>query len=185
MLALSAGLLAAATAGCDDPFAPRADTAVRTDTFAVYAMTGTPASLPSAFHVVFFTPVRVDATFGFHFAFDIDGAGRVQLIPVRLVGGPATANRRVGLQRATVPFDQVTRAPLRGYVYDSVLTLAEGQTAIAEVLADLCAYSTLSQLVYAKMEILAVDVLRRLISFRITYDPNCGFRSFLPGVPKD
>jgi hypothetical protein len=185
-LALLAAAVVAATAlGCDDPFAPRADTPVRTDTFTVFAMSGTPASVPSAFHVIFFTPVRVDATFGFHFAFDLDSAGRVKVIPVRLVGGPATANRRVGLQKATVAFDEVTRAPLRGYVYDSVLTLQERETAIVEVLADLCTFSTLSQLVYAKLEILAVDPLRRLIGFRIAYDPNCGFRSFLPGVPKD
>jgi hypothetical protein len=177
--------LLAIAAGCDDPFAPRANTAIRSDSFSVYAISGTPPSVPSAFNVVFFTPMRVDATYGFDVAFDIDAAGKVRVIPVRLMGGAVTAARRVGLQKNTVPFDEVTRAPNRGYAYDSVMVLGVNESVTMEVLAEQCQFTVSSQLLYSKIEILAVDPASRVIGFRITYDPNCGFRSFLEGVPRD
>jgi hypothetical protein len=51
-----------------------------------------------------------------------------------------------------------------------------------ELQTDICQFQT-SQLVYAKLQIKAIAPVSRTIAFRITYDPNCGFRSFLPGVP--
>jgi hypothetical protein len=169
-------------AACDDPFAPRATTQVRTDSFIVYSVTQTPVNVPAAFNIVFFTPLRLEPTYGFDLAFDIDEAGKVVLIPVRLVGGAITAGRRVGLQRITGPYDEVTRAPTAGYQYDSTLALDIGDAALVELQTDICRFQS-SQLVYSKMQIKAIDPVARTIVFRITYDPNCGFRSFLPGVP--
>ena len=171
-------------AACDDPFAPRATTAVRTDSFIVYAVSQTPVNLPAAFNIVFFTPLRLEPTYGFDLVFDIDDDGKVVLIPVTLVGGAVTAGRRVGLQRITGAYDEVTRAPTGGYKYDSTLVLATDEGAVVEVQTDICQFQT-SQLIYAKLQIGAVDPVSRTIAFRITYDPNCGFRSFLPGVPTD
>lgn len=176
---------AAMLAACDDPFAPRATTEVRTDTFSVFAMNGTPVNVPTAFNVVFFTPVRIDPSYSFDVAFDIDDDGNAVLYPVRLVGGAVTSTRQVGLQKVTVPYDQVTKAPTGGYRYDSTLTLAANETAVIEMAAEQCAFQAVSQLVVAKLEILAIDVSNRALAFRVTYDPNCGFRSFLPGIPKD
>jgi hypothetical protein len=175
----------AISAACDDPFAARATTAIRSDSFSLFALTGTPPNVPAAFNVVFFTTMRVDAAYGFDVAFDIDAAGKVRLIPVRLMGGAVTAARRVGLQKNNAPFDEVTRAPNRGYVYDSVMVLGVGESVTMEVLAEQCQFTLSSQLLYSKIEILTVDPASRLIGFRITYDPNCGFRSFLEGVPRD
>ena len=171
-------------AACDDPFAPRATTSVRTDSFVVYAISQTPVNVPAAFNVIFFTTLRLEPTYGFDLAFDIDDAGKVVLIPVRLIGGAVTSGRRVGLQRIDVPYDEMTRAPTAGYQYDSTLTLDVGEGALIELQTDVCQFQT-SQLVYAKLQIKAVDPATRTIVFRITYDPNCGFRSFLPGVPTD
>ena len=98
-------------AACDDPFAPRATTSVRTDSFIVYSVSQTPVNVPAAFNIVFFTPLRLEPTYGFDLAFDIDDAGKVVLIPVRLVGGAVTAGRRVGLQRITGAYDEMTRDP--------------------------------------------------------------------------
>lgn len=169
-------------AACDDPFAPRATTSVRTDSFVVYSVSQTPVNVPAAFNIVFFTPLRLEPTYGFDLVFDIAEDGKVVLIPVTLVGGAVTAGRRVGLQRITGPYDEVTRAPTSGYKYDSTLTLAIDEAALVELQTDVCQFQS-SQLVYAKMQIKAVDPVTRTIVFRITYDPNCGFRSFLPGVP--
>lgn len=170
------------TAACDNPFAPRATTSVRTDSFVVYAVSETPVNVPAAFNIVFFTPLRLEPTYGFDLAFDIDEVGKVVLIPVRLVGGAVTAGRRVGLQRITGAYEEMTRAPTAGYQYDSTLTLDIGEAALVELQTDVCQFQT-SQLVYAKLQIKTVDPVTRTIVFRITYDPNCGFRSFLPGVP--
>jgi hypothetical protein len=183
--ALFVGLSAAiAAAACDDPFAPTATTAVRTDSFIVYSVSQTPVNAPSAFNIVFFTPLRLEPTYGFDLVFDLDASGKVVIIPVRLVGGALTATRVVGLRRITTDYDQLTIAPTSGYVYDSTMTLAMREGAVVQLQSSLCQYQV-SQTVYAKMRILSVDVAKRLIGFEITYDPNCGFRSFKPGVPTE
>ena len=170
------------TAACDDPFAPRATTQVRTDSFIVYSVSQTPINAPAAFNIVFFTTLRLEPTYGFDLVFDIDQDGKVILIPVKLIGGAVTSARQVGLQRITGAYEEMTRAPTTGYQYDSTLALAIGEGALVELRTDVCQFQT-SQLVYAKLQIKAIDPVSRTIVFRITYDPNCGFRSFLPGVP--
>jgi hypothetical protein len=181
MLLLGATAALAASA-CDDPFAPKATSQVRTDSFVVYSVSQTPVNAPAAFNIVFFTTLRLEPTYGFDLVFDIDESGKVVLIPVRLVGGAVTSARSVGLQRITGSYEDVTRAPTSGYEYDSTLTLGIGEGALVELRTETCQFQT-SQLVYAKLQIKAVDPVSRTIVFRITYDPNCGFRSFLPGVP--
>ncbi|HEX7122043.1 MAG TPA: hypothetical protein VF178_06690 [Gemmatimonadaceae bacterium] len=170
-------------AACDDPFAPRASTAVRSDTFSIFALSGTPVNVPTAFNVLFFTPVRVEPTYGFDFAFDIDDQGRVLLIPVSRMGGVVTTGRRVGFQRPSVPFDEVTRAPAAGYHIDSTFVLGPREPVIVELISDACPFGVVSQFIYSKIEVLAIFPTDRRLTFRITYDPNCGFRSFLPGIP--
>ncbi len=73
-------------------------------------------------------------------------------------------------------------APTSGYQTDSTLALDVNEGAIVETQTNICEFQS-SQLVYAKLQIKAVDPISRQIVFRITYDPNCGFRSFEPGVP--
>jgi hypothetical protein len=182
MLFLLGATAAIGTAACDDPFAPRATAQVRTDSFVVYSVSQTPVNVPAAFNIVFFTPLRLEPTYGFDLVFDIDEAGEVVLIPVRLVGGAVTAARHVGLQKITVPYDDVKQAPTSGYNPDSTVTLGVGEGAIVELQTSICEFQS-SQLVYAKLQIKAIDPVSRTIVFRITYDPNCGFKSFLPGLP--
>lgn len=181
---LPLALVVVGASACDDPFAPRATTAVRTASFVVYAMSETPVNVPSAFNIVFFTPLRMEPTYGFDLAFDIDAAGKAVLVPVRLVGGAVTANRFVGLQRVTGDYESLTRAPVSGYQYDSTFALGVGEGALVELRADQCQFQR-SQVLYSKLRIQAIDPVQRILAFEITYDPNCGFRSFLPGVPTD
>jgi hypothetical protein len=180
VMALATTIISAAA--CDDPFAPRATTKVRTDSFIVYSVSKTPVSVPAAFNIVFFTTLRLEPTYGFDLVFDINDAGQVVLLPVTLVGGATTAGRQVGLQKITGSYEDLTLAPTSGYKHDSTLVLGVGDGALVELKTDVCQYQS-SQLVYAKMQIKAIDPVSRTIVFRITYDPNCGFRSFLPGVP--
>lgn len=182
LLVLLGATAAIGTAACDDPFAPRANTAVRTDSFIVYSVSQTPVNVPAAFNIVFFTPLRLEPTYGFDLVFDIDQAGKVVLIPVKLVGGAVTSTRHVGLQKITIAYDELKTAPTSGYQTDSTLSLAVNEGAIVELQTNVCEFQS-SQLVYAKMQIKAIDPISRTIVFRMTYDPNCGFRSFEPGVP--
>ena len=182
LLLIMGAIGALGSAACDDPFAPRATTQVRTDSFVVFAVSQTPITAPAAFNIVFFTTLRLEPTYGFDLVFDLDENGKVVLIPVRLVGGAVTSARQVGLQRITGSYDEVTRAPTSGYQYDSTLTLDIGEGALVELRTDICQFQA-SQLVYAKLQIKGINPVARTINFRITYDPNCGFRSFLPGVP--
>lgn len=182
MLLVLGATAALGTAACDDPFAPRATTEVRTDSFVVYSVTQTPINAPAAFNIVFFTTLRLEPTYSFDLVFDIDETGKAVLIPVRLVGGAVTSARQVGLQKITGPYEDMTRAPVTGYQYDSTMALDVGEAALVELRTDVCQFQT-SQMVYAKLQIKAIDPVSRTIVFRITYDPNCGFRSFLPGVP--
>ena len=76
----------------------------------------------------------------------------------------------------------MTQAPVNGYQYDSTLALSVDEGIAIELATDICEFQQ-SKLIYAKLQIKAVDPVSRTIVFRITYDPNCGFRSFLPGVP--
>jgi len=180
---VAASLGVVTTASCDDPFALKAESQVVTDTMVVYAMSGTPLGFPSALSTTFRTVVRVDPSFAFDVAFDIDAQSRVRLIPVRLVGGSATQTRQVGLQKLTVPFDQLLLAPGSGYTYDSVLVLGPGESAVIQALSERCALFV-NQFLYSKLAIDSVFTASRLIRFHLVHDPNCGFRSFAPGVPK-
>ncbi|NUQ12908.1 MAG: hypothetical protein HUU26_11400 [Gemmatimonadaceae bacterium] len=184
LVALTVAAGAIGLAACDDPFAPRATTRVRIDSFLVYSMSQTPVTAPAAFNILLFTPLRLEPTYGYDIVFDLDASGNVVILPVRLVGGAVTAGRSVGLQKIQGSYEDVTRAPTRGYQYDSTVTLAVNEGVLVELPTDACQFQT-SRVVYAKLQISAADPVSRRIAFRIAYDPNCGFRSFLPGIPKD
>jgi hypothetical protein len=59
-----------------------------------------------------------------------------------------------------------------------------GETLIVEVQAAQCAFS-FSPVLYTKIAIDSIFPASRAIRIRTVHDPNCGFRSFKPGIPKD
>jgi hypothetical protein len=191
-LTVAATLAGAATlAACDDPLGLRASLQVQVDTLSAFAMTGTPVTYPSAFDAGNSAVVRVSTDVGFDIAFDFTAAGAIQLVPARQVsatrdlgGAVASASRRVGLQQGTGTFESITRAPSGGYTYDSVLVVAPGVPVVMEVSSDVCQFS-LASTIYAKIVVDSIDQSTRQLFFRATVDPNCGFRSFQPGVPKN
>jgi hypothetical protein len=191
----TATLAAAAMLACGDPLGPEARFETYADTLALYALNGAPRGAPTALHIftgaVFGSPaVTTDASFQLDLAVDIDAEGRPRLYPVRAIASPLIAlllpagPHQVGLLRTTDPFDAITEAPNRGYVRDSAATVAIGEVVLIESL-DPAACPTLFAPVYAKMVIDSVRLATRQLFLRITAEPNCGFRSFLPGVPRD
>lgn len=182
--------MVAALTACDDTLGLRAFQEVEFDTLSAYAMTQTPISFPSAYSAASGVVVRVDPEIAFEVAFDLPGTGKVQLIPARrisptrLVTGIPTASPQVGMQLIKGTFESMTRAPSGGYTYDSTFAVGPGEGIVMELAGDACQFSLASQQ-YAKLVVDSVNTARRLIHFRAVRDPNCGFRSLQPGVPKN
>ncbi len=187
---LSAAAVAAAVslAGCKDNTAIYATLPVTTDTLVAYALSGTPASLPSGLAVSLRSTVRVDASASFDIAFDFDPQGRTVVSPARVVVSPLRGNvPSVGIQTSPLSFDAITVAPNGYYRPDTAIVVSPGQAFVV-----LAARSTASQAclltpaphIYAKVVIDSVKpTSTRAIYLRQTVDPNCGYKSFLPGLP--
>ncbi|MBK8249139.1 MAG: hypothetical protein IPK85_17320 [Gemmatimonadetes bacterium] len=180
----------AGTSGCDDPFGLNATIETRRDTLVAFAMTGTPSSFVSGFNAATGALVRIGPDVGFDVAFDLEADGKVRVIPARLISqvkqsfGIPSATQQVGLLAPTGTFDGVTRAPESGFKRDTALVVARGQPVIVEVASEACQFS-LASILYAKLVVDSVNTSSRQIYFRTVRNPNCGFRSFLPGVPKN
>ena len=179
--------LAAVAAACgEDPFAVRASLQVVTDTFVVYALNGTDPHLPAGINTPFNAPARVDSTFNFDFALDIDAAGDVVVLPVGKVGTNFGSSRRVSFATPDVPFDSIRRAPDSGYVTDTIITVETGTPVVVQAVTPVCQGSTVaSPIIYSKFVVDSIDAATRALYVRSVVDPNCGFLSFLPGVPSN
>lgn len=191
--ALSLCILAAAAGGvaaCNDPIGFQASIGTLTDTFTLFALTGTPPSVPVALSTTDRIAVRMADNLAFDVAFDIDNNGNVKAFPVRqvqpfrVIAGLLQPTHRVGLQKSTTTFDNLTRAPSGGYNYDSATVVRAGEVLVVEVQATQCSF-TFSPNLYTKIAIDSVFTTSRSLRVRTVHDPNCGFRSFKPGIPKD
>ncbi len=171
--------------GCDDSTAIRAQFSNSELKPVVYAMNGTPSTLPAALALRYGTAQRIDANFFFDLAFDIKAAGMVEVYTQSLVASELAPRHRVGLQLSAQPFDAVTRAPTSGYAYDSLTTLPLGQTLLVDVLEQNCANSFLGANIRGKITVDSVQFVPRRIFLHVLVNPNCGFRSLVPGEPKD
>ena len=154
----------------------------------VYAINGAPLGAPTALHLYSGTLLPADANFIFDVAFDIDSSGerrvhaaarRVERIARRTRGRPAEGAGdvrpgRLAPKPATHPDTAMVVAPRSG-----------GHR--AEPGPDrlrLC--RSPARRIHAKI---VVQLDRRVdshdVRLRYTVDPNCGFRSFATGIPKD
>ncbi|HET7458250.1 MAG TPA: hypothetical protein VFJ74_11410 [Gemmatimonadaceae bacterium] len=197
-LALAALLAGSTVLGaCHDTTALKATLQNNADTLTVYALSDTASSrrdFPTAIAtgvratnaagaiVAAPTPVSVSSSAQFDVAFDIDAAGKVVLYPQRrIVSG--VSGRRVGLVAVPGTFETVTEAPKNGYQFDSVaVTVDTGQVVAVQAQTTQCALEV-SAYNYSKIVVDSVVPAIQAIYVRIATDPNCGFRSFLPGVP--
>ena len=183
-------LAVAGVSACNDPLGVKATLAVRFDTLSAYAMSGTPLTYPAAYSAAAGLAVRVEPDIAFDVAFDLDATGKVKLVPARQVsatrnvGGIPQATQRIGLLPMKGSFESVTKAPNTGsYKYDSTLVVIPGETVTIEFAGSQCQFS-LNQNQYAKLVVDSIKTQSRRIFFRAARDPNCGFRSLTPGVPK-
>jgi hypothetical protein len=186
---LIAGVLLTA---CDDPLGVNATTETQSDTVVVFAMTGTPAAFPSGYSAGTGLISRIEPDISFDIVFDIASDNSIRIVPARLISqfrvvlGLTQSTQQVGLQAGTGTFESIGRAPNSGYKRDSVLTVTPGQPVLLEVQSEVCSFQfTLSPILYAKIVVDSIHTDSRQIFFRSIRNPNCGFRSFAPGVPRN
>lgn len=189
-------LVVSGVSACDNPNQTSALISVVADTLQVFALTGTPPSYPAAFLASSGAVTRADGNFNFDVAFDINASNEVIVYPQKLVGVPCVAGavncggaaggKPVGLQRITVAFDSLERAPTAGYQFDSTFVLTPGQGLVMQVQSSSECPLSFSTVMYSKFVIDSIDTGRRSIYFRSVNDPNCGYRSLVPGTtPKN
>ena len=80
----------------------------------------------------------------------------------------------------------LTRAPASGYRADTAMTIKPNQLLLIQSAdPNACTVSLTGTTIYAKVQIESVYVAQRQLKIRYVTDPNCGFRSFATGIPKD
>ena len=184
-------LLVAVTAiavfnGCGNSTGIRAEYPNRDTTLVVYALNNTPVTVPTAILLRTLLPVRIDATFSFDVAFDIDAAGQVLAHSPRAVGGELVSVRHVGMRTSDDPYASITIAPTGGYRYDTTFTMPVGKVILVDSYDPSCsAYSYLGQNIRAKMVLDSANTTTRAIYLRILSNPNCGFRQLTTGIPRE
>lgn len=185
---ISLGVLGAAIAAsaCTNPIHITAQDATVVDTLTVYALSGTSPSLPSGLDLFTRQPIVVDGLAAFDVAFDIVSPTQVRILPVRFVVTSPSGVRQVGIRPQTGTFSQLLNAPSGTYQTDSSLVVNVGDVAVIQTTrafpGEFCQY-TLSPYLYSKLSVLSIDMPTRTIQFQLGINPNCGFRSFLPGIP--
>jgi hypothetical protein len=175
-------LILGAVAACSDPFKVKAQYENADQAFFVHALSGSPVALATALLLPAKSVTRVDGTFNFDIAFDINAQGDIILLPVGVVGQNTTGNRRVGILKPGGSYEGIGSAPLSGYVYDTVTVVKRGESAIIQAQQASCGLA-LSPYLYAKIIIDSIDVASRSMYGRTTIDLNCGFRSLTAGLP--
>jgi hypothetical protein len=177
---------AAVLSACGDPTNLKANLVNVTDTLSVFALSGTPPSYPSGVSIVGRQAVRVDGFATFEVAFDINDAGNAVVYPVNLVVSSPSGTRPVGIQKVAGTFETVTDAPKTGYQSDSAVVLTPGNVLAVEsahnASGEICSFA-LSPNLYSKIALDSVNLASRTLYLRLGLDPNCGFRSFVEGVP--
>ncbi|MBA3646474.1 MAG: hypothetical protein H0W63_09880 [Gemmatimonadaceae bacterium] len=185
---ISLGVLGAAIAAsaCTDPVRITARDVTVVDTLTVYALSGTSPALPSGLDVFTRQLVVVDGFAAFDVAFDIESATKVRIYPVRFVVTSPSGVRQVGIIKQPGLFEQLQNAPSGTYQTDSSVVVSPGEIAVIQTTrafpGEFCQF-TLQPYLYAKLSVISVDTVARTIQFQLGIDPNCGFRSFQPGLP--
>ncbi|MFN0097896.1 MAG: hypothetical protein ACKVS7_04410 [Gemmatimonadaceae bacterium] len=169
-------------AACEDPFEIRANAPNIDATFEVWAITGSPSAYPSGVLLPQATVIRLDAAGSFDLAFDIDQDGRVMVLPVSSVVSPVTGTRQIFFQRTSLPYNSIIDAPRDGWEADSVLLINPGQPFLVRATTQFCQFSQLQD-IYARILVDSVILSERRIKMSARVNPNCGFRSFVSGIP--
>jgi len=177
LISILYGLATAACSDANDLPDATIENIERTDT--LWSLVGTPVSTPSGYSVEGGRRVRTDLSVDFDFAYNIQADGQPVFLP-RAALGIDTANAvNPGFVLRDESFEAITGPPGGGFVSEGPVAIAVGQRFVVRSRIT----CTLGVPKYAKLEILGFDEIRRLVTFRILVNDNCGFRSLEPGLP--
>ena len=158
------------------------------DTLTAFPLTGSDPQASTALNTPFGTLTAVNSTANFDVVFDLDAQRRVVIYPVKLIVFPLSGVNDIGLRKVEGTFESVQRAPTGEYETDEPLTVGVGEVVVIEARrnrqSDLCTFA-LSPNIYSKIVVDSVSTGTDAIWFRLVANPNCGFRSFAPGLPKN
>jgi hypothetical protein len=180
---LVAALLGGGLTACDDPFQLQAQFPNIDRSFELWAVTGTSATYPSAVIVTTASASQLDAAGSFDFAVDINADGRLVILPVSKIVQPLIGSRVVAMQRSTTPYTQLLEAPRTGWLPDSTLLVNPGGVFLVKINSLACQYSQSAE-IYAKFVVDSIDPIGRRAILSARVNPNCGFRSFVAGLPE-
>ena len=155
--------------------------------YQIWALTGTPAALPAGYQFTSESLVRPQVLGGgslnFDVAFDLTADGKVLVLPARLVVPlPPGGAPPVGVLRWPAAYEQLLRAPDRGYTLDTSAVLAVGETISIQLPNSGC---TFGEPFYAKLTVDDINVAERTMLVRTLVNRNCGYRALTEGLPKD
>lgn len=164
-----------------------ASLATATESSTVYALNGAPLGAPTAIHAYSGQFVPATADFLFDVAFDLDDQAQIHILPQRQVASGLQATHTVSLATVADTFEAVGSVPTGlKFRADTGMIVQRNQVVIAQVTdATACSFSVTGTTLYAKIAVKAVNRADRTMQIKFTVDPNCGFRSFAPGVPKE
>ena len=183
LLSLLASAPLFASCGTDANLAPASIPNV-VDTFTIGSLTGSPVSVPSAYSVADGNVVRTDITAAFDFAYNVDATGQHVFLTLEVMR-LATANQAgPGLQYTSQSFDQVSQAPSNGWITSDTIVVDSGSVLL---LRSRIICGGLGVPLYGKLEVLSIDDTpgNETITFKALSNENCGYKSLLPGLPKD
>jgi len=154
------------------------------DTFTIGSLTGSPVSIPSAYSVADGNVVRTDLTSAFDFAYDVDATGQHVLLTLEVMRLVTTNGSGPGVQFTSKPFDQLSQAPSNGWITGDTVKVDSGTVLL---LRSRIICGGLGVPLYGKMEVLSIDDTpgNQTMTFKALSNENCGYKSLLPGLPKD
>ena len=186
---LALTVCAFAAAACGDPFAVKAPYQTVTDSFAISALTRTPASARALWRIADFVRYRLDSIgLQFDLGFDINASGSITVYPARTIARPppgsSVAPQPVALQFSSTAYAAADRAPETGWTVDTAIVVTRGQTVFVRSNSTFCAsQNTGGTLLYAKFVVDSINPVTRELLVRSTIQPSCNFRSFATGIP--
>ena len=185
LIAVAAIATVAAIGACGDPTGTRGEIPVVEDTVTLYAINGSHPAAPVGFSILDGSLRPLNSAFAFDVALDLDAQGRVVVYPARLIAGNLVPTSLAGVQKVSGTWSSVTEAPTSGYRGDSSVTLSVGEVAVIQVSTEICTYAIRGVNIYGKFVVDSIKPAGREIFGRLLNNPNCGFRSLVPGVPRD
>jgi hypothetical protein len=149
-------------------------------------LNGAPPGAPTALHMFSGTLLAADGAFVFDIAFDIDSAGNVVILPEAAVASSLVTNHAVALATVSDSYASLGSAPKVTYRADTALVTKPNVTVVVQSTDPTsCGTSLTGTSVYGKLVVTSVDLVARQLTVQYTTDPNCGFRSFSSGIPKN